>query len=85
MDLVIFGRAAANTTKELLKPGEKHADLRPDAGEETIQRLDKIRYANGPVPTAKLRLQMQETMQRHCAVFRIQNLLDEGVEKIDKI
>jgi succinate dehydrogenase (ubiquinone) flavoprotein subunit len=65
LDLVIFGRASSHTIKELYKPGEKQAELSPNAGEETIQRLDKIRYANGPIPTAKLRLEMQETMQRH--------------------
>jgi succinate dehydrogenase (ubiquinone) flavoprotein subunit len=65
LDLVIFGRAASHTIKALYKPGEKQADLSPNAGEETIQRLDKIRYANGPISTAKLRLEMQESMQRH--------------------
>lgn len=85
LDLVIFGRAASHTVRELFKPGEKQAELSPNAGEETIQRVDKIRYANGAIPTAKLRLEMQETMQRHCAVFRIQNLLEEGCKKIDKI
>lgn len=28
---------------------------------------------------------MQETMQRHAAVFRIQDLLEEGCQKMDKI
>merc|ERR1711957_216083 len=73
LDLVIFGRAAANTTKELYTPGEKQEELSPNAGEETIARLDKIRYSTGPVPTASLRGQLQDAMQRHCAVFRRQD------------
>ena len=85
LDLVIFGRAAANTTKEHFTPGEKQGDLKSDAGEETIARLDQIRYADGPIPTATLRGEMQETMQRHCAVFRKQDLLEEGVEKMENI
>lgn len=85
LDLVIFGRAASHTTKEIYKPGQTLQSIRKDAGEETIARLDKIRYADGPIPTAKLRLEMQETMQRHCAVFRRQDLLEEGVKKIDAV
>jgi len=82
LDLVIFGRAAALTTKELYKPGAKQDDLKPGAGEQTIQKLDSLRFAKGPIPTAKLRLEMQEAMQRHCAVFRRQDLLEEGVKKV---
>jgi succinate dehydrogenase (ubiquinone) flavoprotein subunit len=85
LDLVIFGRAAANTIKEKNTPGESQAELKSDAGEETIHRLDKIRYADGAIPTAKIRGELQETMQRHCAVFRKQDLLEEGVEKLQNV
>lgn len=40
LDLVIFGRRAAQTTKEIYTPGERQKDLAPDAGEETISKLD---------------------------------------------
>lgn len=33
LDLVVFGRRAAHTTKETYKPGEKQADLPKGAGE----------------------------------------------------
>ena len=76
LDLVIFGRRAAHTTKETYKPGEKQPDLPKDAGEKTIANLDKLRFSKGTEPTAKIRLQMQKTMQRHAAVFRKQDLLE---------
>lgn len=85
LDLVIFGRAAANTIKEKHTPGEAQSELKSDAGEASIANVDKIRYANGAIPTAKLRLELQETMQRHCAVFRDQKLLEEGCGKMEKI
>jgi succinate dehydrogenase (ubiquinone) flavoprotein subunit len=59
--------------------------LPKDAGAKSISDLDKLRYANGAVPTADLRLRMQKAMQNHAAVFRTQSSLDEGVEKIDQI
>lgn len=85
LDLVIFGRRAAHTTQEQQKPGQAQKELPKDAGEKTISMLDKIRYSKGTEPTAKIRLAMQKTMQRHAAVFRRQDLLEEGCKKIDDI
>jgi len=78
LDLVIFGRRAAQTTQELFKPGQQQKDLPKDAGQKTIDNLDRIRFSKGSEPTAKIRLTMQKTMQRHAAVFRRQDLLEEG-------
>merc|ERR1712019_65408 len=44
LDLVVFGRACAKTIAEVSKPGEKIADSGPNGGEESIARLDKLRY-----------------------------------------
>jgi len=70
LDLVIFGRRAAQTTAEMYKPGEAQRDLAPDAGEATIAKLDKMRFADGEHTTAKIRGALQKSMQRHAAVFR---------------
>ena len=42
LDLVIFGRRAAQTTKETYKPGEAQPELPKDAGEESIAKLDGL-------------------------------------------
>lgn len=78
LDLVVFGRAAALTTKEIMKPGEKQPELPKDAGMESVHRLDRIRFSNGPYKTSQIRLKMQKTMQTHAAVFRIEKTLKEG-------
>jgi succinate dehydrogenase (ubiquinone) flavoprotein subunit len=59
--------------------------LPKDAGAETINDLDRLRYANGGTSTAELRLKMQKVMQNHAAVFRTQKSLDEGVVKMDDV
>lgn len=82
LDLVIFGRRAAQTASENAKPGQTQAPLRADAGEETIARLDRLRYANGEHSTAKIRGALQKTMQNHAAVFRRQDLLEKGVKEV---
>jgi len=85
LDLVVFGRAAANRAAEVVTPGAAHKPLAPDAGENALARLDKLRHASGGTPTSNLRLQMQRTMQDHCAVFRTGEVLQEGVDKLDGI
>jgi succinate dehydrogenase / fumarate reductase flavoprotein subunit len=84
LDLVVFGRSAANRAAEAVVPGEPHKQL-PHAGEEAIARLDRLRHAAGGTPTAQLRLNMQRTMQNDCAVFRTQQSLDEGCAKLDRV
>eukprot|EP01097_Dermamoeba_algensis_P002246 TRINITY_DN1897_c0_g1_i1.p1 TRINITY_DN1897_c0_g1~~TRINITY_DN1897_c0_g1_i1.p1 ORF type:complete len:647 (-),score=142.00 TRINITY_DN1897_c0_g1_i1:59-1999(-) len=85
LDIVVFGRACANRVETLLKKDTPHKPLPKNAGEETIQRLDKLRHSNGSTPTAVLRDEMQRTMQNHAAVFRTGDLLQEGVKKIDQL
>ncbi len=43
-----------------------------NAGEDTIQRLDKLRHSSGPLSVAQIRLNLQKTMQADAAVFRTQ-------------
>merc|ERR1711865_811066 len=69
LDLVIFGRRAAQTTAEEYKPGQTQPDLPANAGEETISRLDKLRYSKGQHSCAEIRGKLQKSMQRHAAVF----------------
>jgi len=85
LDLVVFGRACANTIIEENKPGESIGPISQNAGEASVANLDRLRHANGETPTAQLRLEMQRAMQTHAAVFRDGPLLKEGVEKMDKI
>jgi succinate dehydrogenase (ubiquinone) flavoprotein subunit len=65
--------------------GKPLAPLPKTAGAESIAELDKLRYADGEISTAELRLKMQKTMQNHAAVFRNQDLMDAGAEKMDQI
>ena len=85
IDLVVYGRAAALRCSETVKPGKIAEELPKDAGKNSIARLDKFRNATGEVPTSELRLSMQKTMQNNCAVFRTQDVLEEGRELITKV
>jgi succinate dehydrogenase / fumarate reductase flavoprotein subunit len=80
LDLVVFGRAAALHCAETMTAGQRHRPLAADAGQVSIERLDRLRNANGSRLTADIRLEMQQVMQGHAAVFRTGDSLQEGVE-----
>ncbi len=85
IDLVVFGRAAGRRCGETVQPGAAQRELDSRAGEAALLRLDGMRRADGNVRTAQLRLEMQRIMQENCAVFRTQEILDEGVRRIAKV
>jgi succinate dehydrogenase / fumarate reductase flavoprotein subunit len=83
LDLVVFGRAAAIRCAETIEPNSTPRPLPRDSADPIIDRLDRLRHADGATPTAGLRLEMQKTMQNNCAVFRTGEILAEGVEAIN--
>ena len=85
LDLVVFGRAAAIRAAETISPGERHPELPKDCGERALAHFDRLRHADGATPTAAFRLEMQRTMQNHCAVFRTGEVLREGAGKLDAL
>merc|ERR1711871_763057 len=85
LDLVVFGRQAADTTAELVKPNSPKVELPKDAGRATIARMDKMRNAKGPIPTAMLRRELQTTMQQYAPVYRNAEDLKIGCGEIMKV
>jgi succinate dehydrogenase / fumarate reductase flavoprotein subunit len=85
IDLVVFGRAAGLRCGETTTPNLEQKPLAPDAGEASIARLEKFKAANGPKKVAEIRLDLQKAMQTHCAVFRTEESMAEGVQKVTAI
>ncbi len=85
LDIVVFGRAAAMRADDTLKKGLSHSDINKSITDKILDRLDKTLHAKGQSSVGDVRFAMQNAMQKHAAVFRSTNSLNEGVEKIDKI
>jgi succinate dehydrogenase / fumarate reductase, flavoprotein subunit len=82
LDLVIFGREAARRCVTLITPGSAHKPLAADAGAVALERLERLRTANGTRSTASIRLEMQKVMQLDAAVFRTGESLAQGIERL---
>lgn len=85
LDIVVFGRAASLRAAELIKPGSPHKPLKAEDSAPTLEHLDKIRQSKGSTGTAQIRDNMQRTMQKHAAVFRTGESLQEGMVKMREI
>jgi succinate dehydrogenase / fumarate reductase flavoprotein subunit len=81
-DIVVFGRAAAIRAAELVTPGAPHKQLSEEATAPALDHLDKVRFNKGETGTAEIRDRMQRTMQKHAAVFRTGESLEEGIVKM---
>ncbi len=85
IDLVVFGRAAAIRAGEIVDPKTPVPTPNQRSVEAAFSRFDGLRYANGHVPTAALRLEMQKTMQDDAAVFRTDKTMAQGQAKMEGI
>ena len=82
IDLVVFGRAAAIKAGEAVDREGSNPRLNQASLDKALDRFDKVRHADGAVPTAELRLEMQKNMQADAAVFRTEETLSQGVENM---
>jgi len=85
LDIVVFGRAAAQRALKTLEKGSSHSRLSSSVTDKIVSRLDKMRHAAGDTSVGEVRNSMQNIMQKHAAVFRSTSSLTEGVNKIETI
>jgi len=85
IDLVVFGRAAAIRAGEILTPDSPVPVPGAASLNAALDRFDRLRHADGDIPTAELRDRMQRTMQEDAAVFRSSETLANGVERMKEV
>jgi len=85
LDIVVFGRAAANRAAELIKPGASRQPLGANAMEPVLAHIDHIRDNRGGTRSAEVRDDMQRSMQTNAAVFRTGETLQQGADEMRKI
>ncbi|KKC35055.1 fumarate reductase [Devosia epidermidihirudinis] len=84
-DLVVFGRAAAIRAGHVIDRDAPIPGINKAQDDKILARFDRLRNASGSQPTAKLRDEMQHTMQADAAVFRTSESLKSGVAGMSEI
>jgi len=82
LDILVFGRAAANHVIEYLGEHRYHKPLPDDAAEQAMQRLARWNRQGKGEAVAPLRAELARIMEDHCGVFRNEEVLREGQQKV---
>lgn len=85
LDIVVFGRAAANQIIEDLKTNSHHKPLPESAADKTLNRLARLENQQDGENVAQVHADLTKTMQTYCGVFRFEDMLQKGVEKIFEV
>ncbi len=84
-DLLVFGKAAAESVIAFLAENPGHKDLPADAGEFSHARVARLDGQSGGESVFEVGAEMRRTMQAHCGVFRFPDMLSSGVQKIQAV
>lgn len=85
LDIVVFGRAAGLQIIEDLKRNPHHKPLPSDAGDKTLARLARLESQKEGENVAQVNADLGKTMQTYCGVFRFEDILQQGVRKINEV
>ncbi len=85
LDLVVFGRAAGNDIIKYLKNNRNHKPLPAQTIESAMHRLTRWDKKGEGETVESLRAELQKEMEDHCGVFRTEEILSEGVKKMEAI
>jgi succinate dehydrogenase / fumarate reductase flavoprotein subunit len=82
LDIIVFGRAAGNRIIEYLAENRYHRPFSEALLEPALTRLARWEQRGDGVSVDELRRELTRTMEEHCGVFRTQEVLDEGVDRV---
>lgn len=85
LDIVVFGRAAGNHIVDFLKTNRYHRAINWDSVDQAMARLERWNDTSEGESVHQIRADLQKEMEDHCGVFRTEEILKEGVEKIQAI
>ena len=85
LDILVFGRAAANHIIDTLKENRYHRGIPDACVEQAMARLTRWDKKGDGESVEGLRTELTRAMEDHCGVFREQGILDEGVEKVQAL
>ncbi len=85
LDLLVFGKAAGNHIIANVKPTQTHKDLPANAADASLARLNRLDNCKSGEYSQDVANDMRAIMQAHAGVFRSQETMDQGVQKINAL
>jgi succinate dehydrogenase / fumarate reductase flavoprotein subunit len=82
LDIIVFGRAAANHMIEYLTENRYHRPMHQDSVDRALQRLVRWDDKGAGESVDAVRADLQKAMEEHCGVFRTRDVLQQGVDRV---
>ena len=82
LDILVFGRSAANHIITQLKENRFHRQLYQPSVDKALERLFRWNKSGDGESVEDLRTELKKVMDENCGVFRTQEVLDDGVAKV---
>ncbi|GAA5183254.1 succinate dehydrogenase flavoprotein subunit [Niveibacterium umoris] len=83
LDLLVFGKSSGETMVDFIKGESAALPEIPQAQiDRAVARVNRLDTQTNGADVHQVRAQMQQTMQKHCGVFRFKDMLASGVDKI---
>ncbi|MHB8472338.1 MAG: succinate dehydrogenase flavoprotein subunit [Gammaproteobacteria bacterium] len=85
LDILVFGRAAANHIIGYLGEHHYHRPLEQGLVDQALQSLRRWEQAGSGESVEQLRTELKKAMEDYCGVFRTEDVLREGLAKVTAI
>jgi len=85
LDILVFGRAAANRIIDHLKEQRYHLPFDDSSAEMAYERLHRWDDTGEGESIETIRSELKKVMEDNCGVFRSQEVMDEGVAKVSAL
>ena len=84
LDILVFGRRGGKKIAKFIVKND-YPELPDDASVWTHETIERIRNNDNNVKMIDVRSEMQKTMMDTCSVFRVENTMKEGLQKIKEL
>jgi succinate dehydrogenase / fumarate reductase flavoprotein subunit len=94
LDILVFGRAAANHIIKYLQENKYHRPIDEAIVDKAVEKVSRYEFSNDSASTeadtqsetvADIRQQLKQVMEDHCSVFRTHEVLKQGAEKVEQL
>ena len=85
LDIIVFGRAAGNDIIEYLKENRFHRPLDEGSVDQALTRLVRWDKRGDGETVDAVRQELQQIMEDYCGVFREEQVLQQGVQKVQAL
>jgi len=85
LDILVFGRAAANHIIEYLGENRYHKIMDESSVEAAMHNMQRWDKKGEGESVSEIRNELRAVMEDHCSVFRNKDVLEQGVKKVEQL